>query len=521
MEKITKLIKSRAEVEDKIHNAVKLIVDPVVATLSPFGRNTLYEDSHGGINQTNDGVTIAKQIQSSDPVEQAVISTIRQAALATNAIAGDGTTTTTGLSGVMTTGGLKLVQDGMNPIKLAKAFKEFGDKIISRLNPIKVETDADLLNIATISSNNDSEIAAHVVDIVKTAGETGQVLIEMHNKEKTELEKDTGFIVQGGIISPEYAQNQGMNAAFEDCHVLVCDKRIYYEEEAETILRLAIENGIERLVIVARDFIGKSVNVFSANHQKNPAIKLMLIKDENAKDGSSALTDLAVYLGGNLITEKTGKLVDNMKVDDFCHAKKVYANPQRTVLVSGVETNEPLKERIKALEEAKDKDPDDKEVQRRLAALTTGMVTVHVGGQTMIEIQEKIFRYEDAINATRSAMKYGYLPGGGTALYGAFIPDEHPQELIPLFRKFCEWSIRQIARNCAQHEETVLAGVRPVMGVGYNAKTNTHEDMVASGVIDPYQVLELAIKNAISVANVIITTEYYIVNKKEDNGKTD
>lgn len=514
---VTKVIKSREEVRDKIANAIRLITEPVVQTLSPKGRNVMYE-TRDGVNQTNDGVTIAKQIESQDPVEQLIIETIKQGALSTNRDAGDGTTTTTLLSGTMSTGGLKLVDEGYNPMVLAKEFTTFGDKLIAKLKPIKIETDAQLYNIAKISSNNDDVIAQQVVDVVNTAGQDGMVFIEPHSKQETTIEKDTGFVIDGGLLAPEYAQNQGMIASFEDCHVLICDKRIYYEEEAETILRVAIESGIKQLVIVARDFIGKSVNVFSANHQRNQNIKLILVKDGTAQDGSYGLSDLAVYLQGNLVTEKTGKLVDNLTKEDFCIAKKVYSNPQRTVISSPVkqEDNENLQLRIASLKKEKDKDDSNETINKRLASLTNGMVTVKVGGATLIEVQEKIFRFEDAINATRSAMKYGYLPGGGLSILGAFDPSEHPSELVPLFRKFCEAPIRQIAKNCGKHEETIIKGCIPMIGIGYNAKEDRHEDILEAGIIDPYKVQELAIRNAISVANVIITTEWYIAVDKQD-----
>ena len=514
---LSKIIKSRSEVRGSIDKALRLITDPVVQTLSPKGRNVMYADSKGGINQTNDGVTIAKQIQSDDPVEQSIIDVVKQGALSTNRDAGDGTTTTTLLTDVMTTGAMKLVDDGINPMVLSKELTEFGERLIKNITPIEIENNEQLQNIARISSNNDDEISEIVVDVVTTAGEDGMVFIEPYNKEETVVEKDTGFIVDGGLFAPEYAQNQGMVSSFDDCAVLILDKRVYYEEEAETILRLAIENGIQKLVIVARDFIGKSINVFSANHQKNDAIDLLLIKDNNATDGdSSSLQDLAVYLGGTLITEKTGKLVNNLRVEDFSKSRKVYANVQRTVISSTLEENIELDKRVAALKEEKNKDDSDVDVNRRLASLTNGMVTVKVGGQTLIQVQEKIFRYEDAINATRSAMKFGYLPGGGLALLNAFKPDEHSVDLLPLFRKFCEAPIRQIARNCGQHEDSILQKCIPSTGYGYNAKTDKHTDLIEAGVIDPYKVLELAIRNSISVSNVILTTEWWIVYKPED-----
>lgn len=515
-----KIIKSRTEVRDKIANGLRLITEPVIATLSPKGRNTMYE-TRDGVNQTNDGVTIAKQIQSSDEIEQLIIETVKQGALSTNRDAGDGTTTTTLLTYALTTGGLKLVEDGYNPMVLSKAFTDFGTKLVSNLKPILINNDEELKNIAKISSNGDEEIATQVVDVVKTAGQDGMVFIEPHNKPDTTITKDTGFIIEGGLFSPEYAQNQGMIASFEDCGILVVDKRIYYEEEAQTILGVAIESGIKELVIVAKDFIGKSINVFSANHLNNEHIKLILVKEGSTDLNSFTLQDLAVYLGANLITEKTGKLVDNLTKEDFGKAKKVYSNPSRTVISSTLKENKNLEDRIRILKEAKDKDSEDEKLSKRLASLTNGMVTVKVGGNTLIEVTEKIFRFEDAINATRSALKFGYLPGGGLTLLGIFNEKEHPQELVPLFRKYCEAPIRQIATNCGKHGDTIIQNCIPTIAVGYNAKTDKHEDLLVAGVIDPSKVLELAIKNSISVTNVIITTEYYIAYKKDKKENKD
>lgn len=477
---MSKLIKSRSEVRDKIDNALRLITEPVVQTLSPRGRNVAYEDANGGILQTNDGVTIARQIESDDPVEQAVIDIVKHSALRTNAVAGDGTTTTILLSNALIRDGLKLIDEGKNPMELQVDLLNMGESLVSRLKPIKIEDDEQLEQVARISSNNDDQIAEHVTDIIKTAGEHGMVVIETHPKEETRIDKDTGFIVDGGLFSPEYAQNNGFISTFDDCAVLVCDKRIYYEEEAETILRVAIESGIPRLVIVARDFIGKSVNVFSANHQNNGAIELMLVKDPNAGDASNSLNDLAVYLGGEVITDKKGKLVNNLSSDDFCMAKKVYSNPQRTVISSNG-GNKQLDNLVKSLREEKDKDDSDKEVNRRLAALTNGMVTVYVGGNTAIEVQEKVFRYEDAINATRSAMSHGYLAGGGLSLMSAYVSEDHPQEYQKMVQRYCEAPIRQIARNCGKHEDTVIGWMRPSMGEGYNAKTDRIENLQKLG----------------------------------------
>lgn len=516
-----KLITSSKESRDKIKSALRLITEPVVQTLSPLGLNVLYEDSNGQLNLTNDGVTIAKQIESDDPIENAIVSIVKHGALKTNQIAGDGTTTTTLYTDLLVREGLKKIEDGMNPMVLKEWYETLAETFIGGITPTTIDNDTQLLHIATISANNDEEIAVNVVDIVNTAGEDGTVLIEQSVDHNTIVEKNSGFIIEGGIFSPEYAQDGGFNTKFDECHVLVTDKRLYYEEEAATILRLAIENGVDKLVIVARDFIGKSVNVFAHNQANNPMIELLLIKDNNCKEtDNTSLKDLSIYLDGPLVTEKQGKIVDNLTIEDFCLAKRVYANPHRAVISAVNEPSKELQNRIESLRNKKDEDPDNDDVGRRLASLTSGMVTVKVGGATPIELREKIFRYEDAINAARAANKYGYLPGGGIAIMSAFVPGNFPEEIRGIAQKLSEATVRQIAKNSGLHEESILAGCKPVEGIGFNAKTEKFEDMVSAGVIDPYQVTEMAIKNSVSIANTILTAGWLVVlDKEKDNDK--
>jgi chaperonin GroEL len=509
---VTKLIQSRKEVRDKILHAVDLIVNPVVQTLSPQGGNVLYEDSQGGLYVTNDGVTIAKEISSSDPTEDAVITLIKHAALKSNAVAGDGTTTVTLFSGSLIRDGLKMLENGVKPMELKRQLVEFGRKLKSHITPITIDNDDQLLNIARISSNSDDKIAADILKVIKTAGQDGMVFINPNSKPETEIEEDSGYVIEEGMFSPEFANLNAFTAAYENVHVLVTDKRIYYEQEAETILRTAVEAGIKNLVIVARDFIGKSINVFTANHNRG-VINLLLVKHSGISDTSNvAGSDLATYLGGKLVTEKDGKLVNNMTADQFILAKKVHSNNLRTVLVTQNPFNPALQDLIESIKAEKEKQETD-ELEKRLAILTTGMVTIKVGGATGIEMRERMFRYEDAINATRSAMKHGYLVGGGLAVMNAYVEAEHPLEFQPMFRRFAESSIRQIAENCGEHADSVVSKCYGT--TGYNAKTGQFEDLLEAGVIDPYKVTEMAIDNSISVALAILTSNYIIVNSRE------
>lgn len=514
---MAKLIVNYEEAKPKIISALNKIADPVVQTLSPKGANTLYEDSRGGLYVTNDGVTIARQISSEDPIESAIIEVVKHGALATNREAGDGTTTTTGLTRSIVLSGMKLRDEGMNPMVLKKHLENFATKLKSKLTPIKIKNQKDLLNIARISANNDEEIAKNVVRVIDVVGENGMVFINPNNKSDTEIEEDRGFVMDFGMFSPDFAQEQGFKTIMEDVPVLITDKRLYYEEEAQTILEAALEAGHEKLVIVARDFLNKALNMFVANHTKG-VIQLLLIKDGNASEtDQTSLQDLATYLGGRCLREKDGKLVDNLQPEDFIKINRVYSTPNKSIFVTSNPDNKELKKRVTEIKKEL-KENEDKKLERRLAALTNGMVTIKVGGATPIEVQEKIFRYEDAVNATRSAVKHGYLVGGGLALLSAYDDADYDVSLRPAFRRFAEFSLRQIATNCGEHPDTIVRQSVPSSGFGFDAANGRMDYMLNIGVIDPFKVTEMAIDNSMSVAIAILTSNYFIVNTKE---KTD
>nr|AQM32612.1 chaperonin GroEL [uncultured virus] len=509
-----KQIEQSSKIQEKILRAVDKIADPVVQTLGPKGGNVLYEDTRGGLYVTNDGVTIAKQVSSDDPVEDAIINVIKHTALQTNQEVGDGTTTSILLARSLIKDGMKALNDGMNPMILKEHLTEFGEAMKKNLKPKLIKNDKDLLNIATISANNDTDIAKDVLRVVKTAGTNGQVFINPSPKPKTEIIEDPGYVIHGGMFSPDYASD-GFQTTMENVHVLVTDKRIYHEAEAESIIRTALENGITELVIIARDFIGKAPNLFSANNARGN-IKLLLIKEPTATEfNNTRLKDIATYLGGKIVAEKEGKLVNKLSAEDFILAEKVYSSPDKTVLNTKNPFNPELTKLVEGLEKKRDDDKEDKEIEARLASLTNGIVTVNVGGATQIEIQERVFRYEDAINATRSAMKYGVLTGGGLSLYDAIDGVAMNIELQPMFLRYAQSSIRQLALNAGKHPDHIIENTKG--DTGYNSKTGKFEDLFKAGVIDPFKVTEMAISNSISIAIAILTSNYIVVNKKEDD----
>jgi chaperonin GroEL len=507
------------DIQDKIIKAVDTIADPVIQTLSPKGSNVLYEDAKGNQYVTNDGVTIAKNINVKDPVENAIIEVIKQPALQTNSIAGDGTTTTILLSKVLIKEGLKAIAEGMNRMVLKQYLEEMSDKIKANLKKlsVKIHDKKDIFRIAKISANNDEVIAKDVQRIIEVAGEEGMVFLEPHHKVDTELIEDTGFTVDCPL-NEGLTLGRSFTANYQNIPVLITDKRLYYKEEAETILKVALEAGWKSVAIVARDFIGKTENFFIANHRQG-VINVLLVKDPQATEkDTTSLNDLAAYLGGEVVTEKTGSLVNRVKPTQFVFAKKIVSNPMKTVIVTDSPGNKKLKELVATLKDEVEKVKENKKIKSRLANLTNGTVTVKVGGRTPLEVQERLFRYEDAVNAARAAVKDGYLVGGGLALYKSFKPEEH-KNIPGIAKRFCEASIRQIAKNCGKHEEAVLENVVADKNIGYNAKTNQFEDLLTGGVIDPYKVTEMAIDNSVSIATHLLSSGYLIVNDIEDYGK--
>ena len=506
------------DAREKIIRAVDMIADPVRQTMSPKGSNVLFEDANGSQIVSNDGVTIANHITSSDEIENAIIEVIKTSAQKTNTGAGDGTSTNILLTQNLIKSGMKLIDEGHNRMILKGKFERFGEKLKQRLSKlsINVHGDKDLMNIARISANNDNEIAENVVNIVKTAGLNGMVFIKPYHKTETEIVKDSGYKIDSGYYSPELCPQGSFSVSYENVPVLITDKKLYYAEEAETILKVAVKSGFKSIVIVAKDFIGQAPNYFIANHTKG-IINVLLVKDSEATDkDTSSLSDLALYVDGKLITDKTGRLVNNIEAKDFVMVRKVFSDPTKTIIIPKNKPTKALKERIKAIETKKEETESDKKLEKRLSALTNGTVTVKVGGKTPIEVNEKIYRYEDAVNAVRAAMKDGYLVGGGLSILKAFVPEDHEEELRPLIRKYCEASIRQIAENCGEYPEYVLKNIDLKNNIGYNAVTSEFSNLLKDGVIDPYKVTEMAIDNSISVANMILTSGYIIVNEKEE-----
>lgn len=516
-----KKIHKASDIDDQIKSGIDFIAKPVASTLGPKGNNVIFEDPSGQYIMTNDGVTIAKNVSSKNRIEEAIIEIIKTAALRTNSEGGDGTTTTTTLAAVLAKEAMKLIADGYSWIEVRDNLNIIKDAVLKKLEKQKIKVDGKkgLREIASISANNDAEIAENVMKAIEVAKEEGMIFLEGNNKPTTELIEDLGFMVQSGVLYQELMTEAGKNSVvFKDTPVLLTDKKLYYSEEAETILRTAVKAGHKSIVIVARDFMGDALNTLIANHTKG-VIKVMLVKAEVDEKNSEKLQDLAIYIDGKVITEKTGSLVNKITADDFVLVNQVFSDPMKTLFTPKTSNTKKLKERIAFLREELEKDKENEEAKRRLAHLTTGVVTIRVGGYTAIDMREKVFRYEDAVCATRSAMKHGYLVGGGTALLRSYDEKECAnKDFLPLYRKFTEAIVRQIADNAGKHSDTVITTINlsSVANQGYNAREDKYEDLLKAGVIDPFMVVKLAVEGAVSTAITIVSVKYYMVNDIED-----
>lgn len=525
---MNKVIKEYTKVEQDILDAVSMIADPVVQTLSPKGGNVMYTEGGQSV-VSNDGISIARSISVEDNFKNSIINLIRESSIRTNQEAGDGTTTSILLTSTLIREGLKLRRDGHNPMEIVKTFRSVVNKITERLSKqAKVaETDDDIFNVARISANNDDAIASVVLRTVKTSGLDGMVFIEPHNEPTDELVEDIGFVIKSGMLRPELRNGVGFSAHYNDVPVFVTDKRLYYKEEAETIIRTIYQAGKKEVVVVARDFVGQALDYFVTNHTKG-SFKILLIKEPTATENDyESLADLAAYLNCDVITEKQGDIVNKITMKNFGTANRVFADAQKTIIFKDNNgTNTVLNERLEALREEQKKDKNNESVKSRIASLTSGIVTIKVGASTETELKEKIFRYEDSVNAARAAMRHGFLPGGGVALLNAYDESDYPEGYKIVFKRYCEASIRQIAKNSGRDPDTVVKAVKELQedldtkDIGYDAYSDEYLEMSNLGVIDPFQVVKLAVENSISAASNILSVNYYVINEQpKENGR--
>lgn len=499
---------------DQLANAVKV-------TLGPKGRNVVLQKSFGAPKITKDGVTVAKDIELVDPLENMGAQMAKEVASKTADVAGDGTTTATVLAQAMIKAGIKNVATGANPIDLKrgidKAVKIVVENLKEQAEPVSGNFDK-IRQVATISANNDEEIGTLITDAMKKVTTDGVITVEEAKGTETYVEEVIGMQFDRGYLSPYFTTNtEQMVTEYEDPYILIHDKKISNIKDLLPVLEAAARDG-KALLIIAEDIDGTALGTLVVNRLRG-ALKVVAVKAPGFGDRRKAmLEDIAILTGGTVISEEQGYKLENTTLDQLGRCEKIKVDKDNTTIVGGLGDDKMVRARvnqIKAQIETTTSDYDREKLQERLAKLTGGVAVLHVGAPTEVEMKEKKDRVDDALHATRAAIEEGIVPGGGVAYVRAIsalrkVKFDNEDEFIGagIVSKALEAPLRTIAQNAGREGSVVLQKVLDEHGsYGYNARTDQYEDLKKAGVIDPAKVTRIAIENAASIAGLVLMTE--------------
>lgn len=507
---------------DKLANAVKV-------TLGPKGRNVILDKKFGAPTVTKDGVSVAKEIELEDPIENMGAQMVREVASKTSDVAGDGTTTATVLAQAIYREGLKNVTAGANPMDLKRGIDVAVTNVISYLKSISKEVGGreEIAQVGSISANNDKTIGNLIADAMEKVGKDGVITVEESKSADTTLEVVEGMQFDRGYISPYFVTNsETMEATLEETYILIHDKKISAMKDLLPILEKIAQAG-RQLLIIAEDLEGEALATLVVNKLRG-TLKVCAVKAPGFGDRRKAmLEDIAVLTNGTVISEERGFKLENSTLDYLGKAKKITVDKDNTTIVEGAGKAEDIKKRINEIKSQIEKttsDYDKEKLQERLAKLSGGVAVLKIGAATEIEMKEKKARVEDALHATRAAVEEGIVPGGGVALVRAIsglekIKGENVDQTtgVKIVQKALEEPLKQIAANAGLEGAVVFNKVFEGKGdFGFNAATETYENLMKSGVIDPTKVTRTALENAASVSSLLITTEAVVYEKKEE-----
>ncbi|MGB7213234.1 MAG: chaperonin GroEL [Gemmatimonadales bacterium] len=515
----------------KLKRGVDALADAVKVTLGPKGRNVVIDKKFGSPTVTKDGVTVAKEIELSDPIENMGAQMVKEVATKTSDLAGDGTTTATVLAQAIFREGLKNVTAGANPMELKRGIDRAVEAIVAELKTFSVATSdkkEKIAQVGTISANNDSEIGKLIADAMEKVGKDGVITVEEAKGLETELKTVDGMQFDRGYLSPYFVtDSEKMEAVLEDAYILIHDKKISSMKELLPVLEKSAQAG-KPLLIIAEDIEGEALATLVVNKLRG-TLKVAAVKAPGFGDRrKEMLIDVAKLTGGKVISEELGFKLENTSLNDLGRAKHVVIDKDNTTLVDGKGKREDIQGRISEIRAAIDKttsDYDREKLQERLAKLAGGVAVIHVGAATEMEMKEKKARVEDALHATRAAVEEGIVPGGGVALLRAQSGLDKIRGLtedekigVEIIRRATEEPLRMIAQNAGVEGAVVMAKIKESKDktLGYNAATGVYEDLVKAGVIDPTKVTRTALQNAASIAGLLLTTECVVVEKKED-----
>src|SRR5713101_19845 len=528
-----KYLEFNTEARSRLKRGVDQLAEAVKVTLGPKGRNVVIEKKFGNPTISKDGVTVAKEIELEDPIENMGAQMVKEVATKTSDVAGDGTTTATVLAQAIFREGLKSVTAGANPMSLKRGIDKAVELVVEELKRISAPTKGrkEIAQVGTISANGDKEIGDKIADAMEKVGKDGVITVEEAKGLETTLETVDGMQFDRGYLSPYFITDpEKMEAVLEDAYVLVHEKKIATMKDLLPILEKAAQAS-KPLLIIAEDVEGEALATLVVNKLRG-TLKVAAVKAPGFGDRrKEMLTDIATLASGKVISEELGFKLENTVLADLGHFKRIVVDKDNTTLIGGKGKQADIQGRIGQIRAAIEKstsDYDKEKLQERLAKLAGGVAIINVGAATETEMKEKKSRVEDALHATRAAVEEGIVTGGGVALLscqkvldkfrGA---DEDAETGAAIVRRSLEEPIRMIAQNAGAEGAIVVGKVKESakLTYGYNAQTDEYEDLVAAGVIDPTKVTRTALQNAASIAGLLLTTECVIVEKK-DKDKT-
>ena len=508
---------------DKLARAVKV-------TLGPKGRNVVLDRKFGSPQVTKDGVSVAKEVELEDGVENMGAQMVKEVATKTSDVAGDGTTTATVLAQSIFGEGLKNVTAGTNPMGIRRGIEQAVESVVRELEGLSVETQGkrEISQVGSISANNDNEIGELIADAMEKVGKDGVITVEEARGLKTTLDTVEGMQFDRGYLSPYFVTDpERMEAVLDDPMILIHDKKISSMKDLLPILEKVAQMG-KPLLIIAEDVEGEALATLVVNKLRG-TLKVCAVKAPGFGDRRKAmLQDISILTGGQVISEEVGFKLENAVSSDLGSAKRVVIDKDNTTVIDGAGAADQIRGRIEEIKVAIDKstsDYDTEKLQERLAKLAGGVAVIHVGAATETEMKERKALVEDALHATRAAVEEGIVPGGGVALLRAQSAlngldlERHDEQVgVQILRRALEEPLRQIAENAGAEGSIVVEHIRRHENTnwGYNAQTNVYEDLVKAGVIDPTKVVRTALQNAASIAGLMLTTEAVVVEQPEE-----
>ncbi|MBK6424663.1 MAG: chaperonin GroEL [Blastocatellia bacterium] len=513
-----------------ILRGVNTLADAVKVTLGPKGRNVVIEKKFGSPTITKDGVTVAKEIELEDALENMGAQMVREVASKTSDVAGDGTTTATVLAQAILREGIRMVAAGANPMALKRGIEKAVTTCTSYIQeiakPVKGEA---IAQVGTISANGDATVGELIAEAMDKVGKDGVITVEESKTLSTELEVVEGMQFDRGYLSPYFVtDSERMEVVLENPYILINEKKISSMKDLLPLLEAVAREG-RPLVIVAEDVEGEALATLVVNKLRG-TLQVCAVKAPGFGDRRKAmLEDIAILTGGKSVTEDLGIKLENVKVEDLGKAKKIVVDKDSTTIVEGAGRSADIQGRVQAIRaqiENTTSDYDREKLQERLAKLVGGVAIIKVGAATETELKEKKARVEDAMHATRAAVEEGIVPGGGVALLraqkaldGMKLEDEDEQIGVQIVRRALEAPLREIASNAGVEGAVVVEQVRSNKNVsyGYNAATSEYSDLVKDGVIDPAKVTRTALQNAASIAGLLLTTEALVAEIKSDD----